>query len=153
MTNLEKRIATLEQRPLAQQRSLQTTMEDAAGRLRESGQLELLLSACCADSDGRPLTDAEVSARRTYEELLRRECRGRGLPYPTELDHRRYIHAVMNQLIALKFGTSDLLLAEAALKAMRDGRTPSEDEDAALRTVDTEWQRLGQLASGCGRSQ
>lgn len=93
MRQLEKRITALERRTHDRRHALQKALEDALASFSwRQSDIELLLSACAAEADGRALTDAEVSARATYQECLKQKCRCARIPYPIELDHTRYVH-------------------------------------------------------------
>jgi len=143
---IEKRIEALERFTVAQQRSFDSAVESALPH--ETSELELLLSACGADADRRPLTEPEMTARRTYLTALRRECRNRRLSFPSQFDHTCYIHRAMIIIGALTFQLQDFDLARSGFKALEEGQIPSEAELAVIRAMNVQRERLHQLTMG-----
>ena len=146
--NLNKRVAALEAIAFARQRTLSNAMESALDWMSGSTVIESLLSAYGAERIGRPFNEAEIRARRRYEQQLRVECRSHGIPYPAQIDHGSYLQHAFPIMIALKFRKEGLELIEGAVLALQEGQTPSEAEREMLIACEAECKRLEQLASG-----
>ena len=152
MRNLEKRIVLLEKLASAKQHRFEEVIKTALGHLTP-GDLELLLSAAGAEAHGKPLSEPETVARRTYEGSFKAECRKAHIPQPTKFDHTAYLDQLVPSLLAFRFTTTVLQLAIDAAEAIREGVTPSEAGSEAITAVATEQQRLYQLRNGERRGE
>jgi hypothetical protein len=105
---------------------------------------EDLLRAYGAERAGRPLTESEAEVKKRLAEAVARECRWVGIPTITVVDLTPYLREAFFKASCLPMKDLDLCLT--GLRAIEEGRTPSEEELAAFQAHNAETERLGLLA-------
>jgi hypothetical protein len=103
-----------------------------------------LLRAYGAERAGRPLTESEAEVKKKLAEAVAPECRWVGIPTITVPDLTPYLREAFFK--ASRLPTEDLDLCVSGLDAVREGRTPSDQELAAFGAHNAETERLGRPA-------
>ena len=144
MRNLRRRIEALERANSANLGRYQAIAERAMGCLQPD-DVESLLAAYGAERVGRPLTEREEVAKRSYTEALGRGCQSAGLRPIAGTDLA--IAQGVGQVLASRMSLEDLQLCRSGVLAAQHGRQASDPESAAMRTCHSEMERLS-LSAG-----
>lgn len=115
------------------------------GWLRDE-DVESLIAAYGAERVGRPPTEREEAARRTYTEVLGRECRSAGIRPTAGTDLVGVIAHGVSRVLAYRMRAEELQLCRSGLLAPHDERQASEQETAAMRAYHSEIERISVLA-------
>jgi hypothetical protein len=145
MRNLRRRIEALERSNSANLGCYQAIAERAMGCLQPD-DVELLLTAYGAEWAGRPLTEHEEAAWRTYTEALERGCRSAGLRPIAGADLVGAITQGVAQVLASHMSLEELQLCRSGTLAIQHGRQASAPESAAIETCRSEMERISLLA-------
>jgi hypothetical protein len=145
MQNLCRRIEALEKVGCAKRDVHQQIAEKAMSWLWPD-DAEQLIRAYGADRVGRPLTERESQAKKKYAEAVERECRWARLRSTPGLDLTRYIGHAFVCVLAFRLSSEELGLCLSGVRAPQEGRTPTEQESAAIQTHNSELERLRLLA-------
>jgi hypothetical protein len=145
MRNLRRRIEALERSNSANLGRQQAIAERAMGCLLPD-DVESLLAAYGAERVGRPLTEREEAARRSYTEALGRGCRSAGLRPSAGADLVGAITQGVGRVLASRMSLEELKLCRSGALAAHEGRQASDQESAAMQTYLSEMERIGLLA-------
>jgi len=145
MRNLRRRIEALERSNSANLGRQQAIAERAMGCLQPD-DVESLLAAYGAERVGRPLTEREEAARRTYTEALKRGCRQAGLRPSAGADLVGAIAQCVGRLLASRMSLEELQLCRSGALAAHEGRQVNDQESAAMQTYRSEMERISLLA-------
>lgn len=145
MRNVRRRIEALE-RSNSANRGRQQAMAERAMKCLRHEDVESLVAAYGAERVGRPPTEREEAARRTYTEALGRECRSAGLRPIAGAELIGVIAHGVVRVLASRMPLEELQLCRSGLLAAHDARQASDQETAAVQTYHSEMERIGRLA-------
>ena len=149
MRNLRRRVEALEKSRRAKRHSHKRMAEETMGGLWPD-DAEQLLRAYGADRVGRPLTEREAQARRSYAEAFERECQRAGFQ-SMRCEHTPDVREVVIRMavirvVACRLSSEQLKLCRARILAVQKGRAPTDPESVAMEAYRSEMERLAQLA-------
>jgi hypothetical protein len=145
MRNLRRRIEALERSTSAKLDHHQVMAARAMGCLQPD-DVEALIAAYGAERIGRPLTEREEAAKRTYAEALSRGCRSAGLRPIAGTDLAGAIAQSIGRVLASRMSLEELQLCRSGAIAAHEGRQTTDQESAAIQTYHSETERISLLA-------